>query len=348
MLKEMKKHSIKKETLFNIYSKNLSWVKEHPSISFKPDFGEAYLCPLCFDPFTRESLNPACANPLTFDHNPPESLGGKQGVLTCKNCNSKAGHDLDNQLLARLNELDFIELNPNSKARTTLESDNYKVTTDIFIDKDKTFKINIDRKNSNPKHVDNFLANKKYTYKGINSFLENDNLLESGLNWQLNFKMKVPTKSIERNAEIALLKIAYLYAFQKFGNGFLINGGLYKVREQILNPEKNILPKVFWLKYDFPEDAIGLNIVSNSKDLQCFLVIFNLSTKSCKRQFAIALPGASAPGVEIYKNIESILCQNKEGFSSVKLEHLCDRDYLTEKRFAFASHLLWKKLTSPE
>lgn len=342
----MNKNRKRIQKLYEVYSKNLSWVKEHPSISFNPDFEEGYVCPLCFNLFTKNSLNEDYSNPLTFDHNPPKSLGGKEGVLTCKDCNSKTGHKIDNHLFMLMEELDFLDSIPNSKVRTVLENDNNKVTADMAIDEKGAIKINIDRKNSNPIHIDNFLANRSYTYKVYDPFLEGHDLFESGLSWKLNFKMKLLIKSNERLAGIALLKIAYLYAFEKFGHGFLINSGLYKVREQILNPDKEILPDVFWIKYDFPENAIGLNIISEPKELQCFLIIFNLLTKCSKRQFAIALPGTSQPNLKIFNNIESILCQNKEGFTHLNIEHLFDKPYITEKKWSFASHQLWKNLVS--
>jgi hypothetical protein len=344
----MSKYKKRKEKLYNIYSQNLSWVKQHPSISFEPDFEEGYICPLCLNLFSRESLNELSDNPLTFDHNPPKSLGGKNGVLTCKQCNSKSGHKLDNHLLARLEEIDFHSLTPNSKARTTVSSDEFKVTSDISVDDKRALKINIDRKNSNPVHVDKFFQNRTYTYKAYDPFLEGHDFLEAGLSWRMNLEIQLPAKSSERFADIALLKIAYLYAFQKLGHGFLINSSLCKVREQILNPEKDILPKVFWIKYDFPQNAIGLNIINKPEEFKCFLIVFNLSTKSSTKQFAIALPGTSSPHLDIYKNIELILCQNKEGSAHLNLEHLFDKEYATQKKWAFASHQLWKNLAFPE
>ena len=263
----MTKIKARKETFYKIYSKNLSWVKEHPKISFVPDFEEGYVCPLCFNLFEIDALGYSSSNPLTFDHNPPQSLGGKRGVLTCKECNSVAGHKLDSQLLLRLEEMDFSNFSPNSKARTTLRNDNYKVASDFSVDGKGSLKINIDRKNSNPLHADNIFSNSIYNYKAYDPFLKGHGLFESGWNWRVKFDMQMPMRSDERCAEIALLKIAYLYAFEKFGYGFLINPNLYKIREQILNPDKNILPKVFWVNYDFPDDANGINIIKEPKEL---------------------------------------------------------------------------------
>ncbi len=332
-----------KEKIYNIYSENLSWVKEHPAISLSPDFTEGYICPLCLDFFSRKDLSQESANPLTFDHNPPASLGGKQGVLTCRKCNSEAGHKLDGHLLKRLEDIDFFEFMPYSKKQAILDNKGNKVSSVISIDSQGIFNINVDRKNSKPEYADGFFSN--YTVTKYNPFLNFDTLGQED-EVRYDFNMKVCDRSNERHAEVALLKIAYLYAFQKFGNGFIINPNLSKVREQILNPEKEILPRPFWIKYNFPAEVLGLNIINKPTDLQCFLVIFELATKSGRRQFAIALPGATKPGLMIYENMKKNLCMDEAGSSSLNLEHLYDREYARDKKLTFASYQYWKKFTS--
>jgi len=152
-----------------------------------------------------------------------------------------------------------------------------------------------------------------------------------------------------RRAEVALLRIAYLLAYAHMGNGFLISGGLYKVREQILNPDKNVLGNVFWIKLDFPKALEGMNIISLPAELQSFLVIFNLKTKSISRQFAVVLPGPSKPSIDVYKFIEERLCvDHEEGFLNCMVEHIPQLDYLKNKDYAYASHQFWQRYTHPD
>lgn len=334
-----------KKIIFEKYSRNLSWVKEHPDISFEPDFDNGYVCPLCFEVFTEHDLNPDSNNPLTFDHTPPEALGGKTGILTCKKCNSQSGGMLDVQLLKRLEEIDFFEMTPNAQMRIELHQDNKRVAADFTVTDTQGLVINLSRRHSNPKNVDAFLNSKKYSFKPIDSKTTEENFHEYGFNWRIDFAMNPLLQSDERRSEIALLKIAYLLAFQHLGNSFLVNPGLYKVRQQIQNPDKEILPKVFWIKYEFPENLVGLNIVNKPKELLCFLVIFNLATKNKSRQFAIALPGFSVPGVNIYNNLEKILCKNGNGNIEANIEHLYNWDYVSQKKLTFAAHQYWQALT---
>ena len=80
----------KREKIFKLFSQNLEWVKDHPAISFIPDFSSGYICPLCFDVFFEKDLDKISTNPLTLEDIPPASLGGKPKTLTCKKCNSRS------------------------------------------------------------------------------------------------------------------------------------------------------------------------------------------------------------------------------------------------------------------
>jgi len=122
-----------------------------------------------------------------------------------------------------------------------------------------------------------------------------------------------------------------------------MNYNLQKVRKQILNPDEDILPKVFWIKYPFDKEMEGINIITLPKDLRCFLVIFSLTTQNQSRQFAIALPGPSEPGIQIYDHIEKYLCEGDgTQFVEIELEHLPQTDYLSNKEYAFADHYFWQ------
>ena len=51
-----------------------------------------YACPICSLLLPREATD---SGDLTLEHVPPEPVGGKGIVLTCKQCNSTAGHTVD-------------------------------------------------------------------------------------------------------------------------------------------------------------------------------------------------------------------------------------------------------------
>ena len=54
--------------------------------------GDQYACPLCLRLFSEDALE---ARYLTIDHVPPRATGGRLAILTCHECNSESGHELD-------------------------------------------------------------------------------------------------------------------------------------------------------------------------------------------------------------------------------------------------------------
>lgn len=342
----MSKNKNKKFAIFKLFSQNLEWVKEHTSISFKPDFSNGYICPLCFDVFFVKDLDHTLSNYLTIEDIPPVSLGGKPLALTCKTCNSRSGHELDTHLLKTLLVNDAMMFLPNSKVETSFELHGNKVNGVLDVDDKGTLKLDLQPKRSNPNQSEQFLKDMFPPRTIYSPFFYPEKSFDNQYK-SPTFQMKFKETSKERRAEIALLRIAYLYAYAILGNGFFINGGLYKVREQILNPDKEILPKVFWLKVPFPKESEGINIITLPKELQSFLVIFNLTTTSQTRQFAIILPGPSSPSIKVYDFISNELCVGDgTNFLNATYEHLPKHDYLKKKELTFASNWYWHEYTS--
>jgi hypothetical protein len=338
----------KRLAFFKAFAQNLEWVKAHPAVSFAPDFENGYICPLCFELFFEKDLNVKLPNYLTLEDIPPKSLGGRPMALTCKKCNSRSGHELDGHLLKKLLENDAQLLLPNSKSKTVFSIDGNKLNGSIATDEKGVLGINLEAKNSNPSQGENFMRDLFPPRTIYSPLFFPDRVFEDEYQ-TAKFNIQFRTYSNERRAEIALLRIAYLIAFSSFGYGFLINRGLYKIREQILNPDKNILPTAFWIKYDFPKENEGINIVALPKELQCYLVIFTLQTNSLARQFAIALPGPSDPDLKVYDFINNRLCVD-DGVGPTKaiLEFIKPLNYLSQERYAFLSHVAWKKYTAED
>ena len=333
----------KREKIFKLFSQNLEWVKEHPSIRFEPDFSNGYICPLCFETFFEKDLNPTLDNHLTLEDIPPKSLGGKPMALTCKKCNSTSGHELDIHLLNNLLETDSKQFLPHSRTKATFELNGNKVNGFLSVDEKGKLTIDLQTKRSNPDQAKKFKSDLIPPRTIYNPIFYLDKMFDSGLKTP-TFQMKLNELSNERRAEIALLRVAYLIAYATLGNGFLINGGLFKVREQLLNPDKEILPKVFWLKYDFPKEMEGVNIITVPKELRCFLIIFSLRTKSSSRQFGIALPGPGEPGIKVYDFITNELCKGDgTTFLNIMSEHIPEENYLKDKNYAFIGNWYWQE-----
>lgn len=343
----MSKTEKKREAIFKLFSQNLEWVKENPSIRFEPDFTNGYICPLCFNVFFEKDLDLTLENHLTLEDIPPKSLGGNPKALTCKTCNNKSGKELDVHLLNNLLNSDLESFLPNSKTKATFEINGFKMNGMFEFDANGTAILNFQPQHSNPKDANSFMADLFPPKTLYNPFFYPDKIFDNDSQTP-SFNIK-PKRLIadERRAEIALLRIAYLIAFSTLGNGFLINAGLYKIREQILNPDRSILTKPFWIKYDFPKEMEGINVITLPKELRCFLIVFSLKTDSQSRRFAIVLPGPSDPGIKVYDYIDKNIC-TKDGSKSINLttEQIAINDYLREVQYTFVANEFWNNCTN--
>ncbi|WP_341220193.1 hypothetical protein [Polaribacter atrinae] len=154
--------------------------------------------------------------------------------------------------------------------------------------------------------------------------------------------MKLPDKGNMRLASIALLKIGYLLGFEKYGHIFLFNQNFDKIREQILNPEKEIITEPFWINYEFPEMYLGVNILNKPTELNCFLNTFVLKTKSRNGQISIAFPSYNKEDSEIYERIKKVLYSSKEGTADMEITTMEPFLDLRDGTKVFSSALIWE------
>ncbi len=326
---KISKRSRLRERLFELFSANLNWINSEPCVHLEPNIPDTYICPLCVQLFTKEALDQQKhPNPLTLEDVPPKAVGGKPVLLTCKNCNSTSGRKLDIELIKKINWLDF-----NNKVPGTV------VGTKIELHNGMNISGTISTRGANGFDIHLFKDGPKCkSGKGKCPQIVQDDIRENGIRpVQLNFKLHK-----KGYPEIALLRIAYLMAFSTFGNGFLLNSNLEKIREQIAQPEKNILKGFGILPFDFSSIETGLYVVVEPKELWCFLAIFRLNEHcTCN----VVLPGPSAPGIDIYHYLKTHDVANDK-IIKFMIRKCPERDYLADESMKFESAKIWDALVS--
>lgn len=303
------KNEKKREALFEKYANNLSLLKVNELVEIDvPTDSSIYICPICLDPFSKEDLDQKNSkNPLSLEDAPPKSLGGSQIVLTCERCNNGLGIDIDWHLTERLKELEFKDKLVGSEQLGTFQIDGLVTNGKIIVEKDGTTKAVHSKKINDPKKLDKFIQLIKT--KKINPF----------------FKHK-PTRVDPKKIQIGLIKNAYLLMFEKFGYAIILNKEYDRVREQLLNPEKNIYPLNCWFQGPFPEDKIGVPFIKE-KDLESIFVLFKLKSKLAERIFGVILPLADT---KIEDVIDALTTRFKDEKKFAITMEIYSDDYLSQ------------------
>jgi len=293
----------KKLAIFKRFADNFKIVAANPYYNWEAPLPEiAYLCPICFNFFNKCSSNQEGQNYLTFEHLPPKKLGGKPDILTCRNCNGL--HSLNDRELSReVKLLSFLRNDVGSKLR------------DIDIQAgDKRFRTTIE------KEADSKL---KFTLKNQTELLQ----LVELINNEKDFKFG-GDKADPRSVQLAILKSAYLLAFKKFGYGYILHSSFNPIREQLLNPNTEVLPSLGVL---FGNNSKGIFVVTNPIHARSLYINFELKISSGSFFAGALIPTPSTNVIDFYQQIKPMT----EGKSQITLINIHNQKYLSDKHSVF-------------
>lgn len=262
------------EYLFNLYSSNLSM----HSMSYQ----NVFACPICLRIFPHSAIQ---SGALDRAHIIPEKMGGKLKTLTCKDCNSRLGYLADHHLIAQSQAEDKLVGKSDKPLRGHLIVGEGKIAADLYLS-NKSVKIKGIPEQSNPK---------------MSQIIQREldaGTKEFSISANLNFK-DVPSR-------VAILSSAYLMMFLYFGYGYIKYKIAEPLRRQLREPdtEMDVLQGIVNLG-SLPSGRSGVTIVQEPKNLRCFMVVLDLSTKA-QRFVGVVLPGLDSDSETIYERWRSI------------------------------------------
>lgn len=229
----MAKNTAKRERFFSLGAGTLE--------RLNPELKGLYACPICRTCYPRSALDDKI---LTLEHAPPKALGGKGIALTCKPCNSRAGHTID----AHARRLQDVRGFASRKMDRPLH---VKVSVE-GVDKP----VNIKAQGSGgyfftglPNH------NPPDVQKQLERALERTHEEETWDGFQLRFTL--PPVSI-RKAMLSHLRSAYIAAFATFGYHFALSPALGPVRSQLMDVEQELLKDFRMIAKGEPDNYLAI------------------------------------------------------------------------------------------
>lgn len=183
----------------------------------------SYCCPLCMNTFSQEKAK----QELTEEDVPQKSLGGQRITLTCKQCNSSCGANIDIYLLNSIKGMEQRAFLTGTDRNVSISKGENRLHATLKVGESGNMLLNIDTKRNNPK---------TWAFYHDNVLLEN-----SVINIQDD-----PLKQSIRRYSAAILKNAYLILFARTGYTFLADSFYDRLRRQILNSEPYVLPERLW------------------------------------------------------------------------------------------------------
>jgi hypothetical protein len=260
----------RKQILFDKLSSQLRLLKDNGLISVDLKYDKTYICPICLNQFSEADLDCTTSkNCLTEEDAPPDSLGGSRIALTCKKCNSECGHKIDFHLKELIEKEENSKFVKGSIQTGTIDFNGNPITVQMTSDGGGKLQALHDEKRNNPSVSKEFIKS-----------------IKSGK--LIDFRPK-KSRVDGKKVNYALLKTNYIITFSKFGYIFLLDSAYDKIREQILNPNKEIIKYNLAIHNTHLKDHIGTNYVLD-KGVKSILNIFNLKTKLTEKAFGAFLP----------------------------------------------------------
>ncbi len=258
--------------LFEAYASNLS--------SFVPSLQNVFACPLCLREFTRDALE---SEGLTEEHVISRELGGRLITITCKECNSRGGAELDAHLVNEFCALDKISGLSDKPFRGRVKARDARQDVGIYVSGDKSPRLRIvgDKKRTNPASL-----------REIEQSLESE---AEGVKFELNFGYD------RHRANVAKLRAAYLLMFRNFGYEYILRNSVKAVRQQILTPGQDIIASKACMAFGVvPEELNSISLLRSPPELRCFIASFRVST-AIGRSFWVVLPSLDDGGEDVYE-----------------------------------------------
>jgi hypothetical protein len=308
-----------REKIFDLYSQNLEMIINQDGLPISLPF-PAYICPLCKGVFPKDAImSHDKESELTVEHIPPKSVGSKEIVLTCKNCNNTHGSKLDSHLSGKLKGGKFLSMTPGEEIQAEFEvNGNIPARGYIKISNSGSVEVFFDGKRTNQKYE-----------KQLIDFVTSDSNKKK-------LKMTFTTHN-RRLAKLSILRSAYLWAFCRLGYAFIFSKGAERIRQLIENhQEANDIPMV--LENGVGDSLLGMHIVLAPKELRGYLIGMKINEGNFSQNIAVFLPGAYLNDSIFFDYIAAVSKEKRTNFQYTQIPKI---DFLRDEKYVLTPVNMW-------
>lgn len=276
----------RRRRLFHKFSDQLHLMVDQGLLQTELQYERTYICPICLGQFQESDLFAnSGTNFLTEEDAPPAKLRGSRIALTCRDCNSGAGHQIDNHLINRIREIDDSKFYKGSKQFLRLNYEGGPITSEITSNGDGTLTVLHRIGKNNPNRLDRFIYGLRNKTVGP----------------ILNLEPK-DYRVIPERVNIALAKTNYIILFSKFGYLFLLHPYYDSLRNAIRHPEQQEGFRHIFLQDQFDRNSTGTYYIINP-NAKAFFNVFSLKTPFSETLIGSILPTPSNSPEQLYNRL---------------------------------------------
>jgi hypothetical protein len=233
--------------------------------------GELYACPCCLGLFDRDDLEERL---LTVEHVPPESVGGRELVLTCAACNGTAGGQFDAHAAHREALFDFLAgRGPDRALRAEFTIGGTRTHGNIQHAGD-AFLLRVAPQASDPREHEAMT-------RTLDAWAASGEVPTDRMGFRLTRRV------YEARARVSWIRAAYLAGFAAWGWRYVFLPHLNPLRAQLADPAAELLPPLALVDVDAPPGRRGIFLVQEPRELRSLAVALG--------RYTVFLPGLEEP-----------------------------------------------------
>jgi len=224
-----------------------------------------YVCPLCLRSiliiFNKHNIS--ANSHFDMDHFPPESVGGKNEIMVCQQCNNRSGFTFEFELINYLKFHGFVSGNIKSTIPITIRLKKESEYIPGFYCAE--LKNEVDGRIIDFKNINKTIP--------VREFLEYTRLHPD--NYEMNVTGQFPN---EKKIGLSLTKAAFLYCFELWGYEFAFSQSAHQMRRVILG-EIDCPYKVgysFLVDENFDKMPKGVCVVGYPENIKEYMVMIPL------------------------------------------------------------------------